>query len=321
VRAWVIESGHLVLREVPLPVPGPGCVRVRVRAVGVNRADLLQVRGAYPAPPDVPADIPGMEFAGEVDELGEGVEWPPAGDWVMGIVGGGAYAEHLVVPAEHVVPVPRGTAFAQAAALPEAFVTAHDALERLGVTAGEWVLVHAVGSGVGLAALQLVKLRGARCIGTSRTRGKLERSAAFGLDAGVNTEEEPLVAAVRAVSGEGAHAAVDLVGGALFPRTLEALRRCGRLVLVGLTAGRRAEVDLGLVLNRRLRIEGTVLRSRSRAEKAMAVAAFREAVLPALADGRVRPVVDRVLPFDQVPDALGVVERNQNFGKVVIELG
>ena len=319
-RAWVIEAGHLTLREVPRPECGPGCLRVRVRAVGVNRADLLQVGGAYPAPAGAPPDIPGLEFAGEVDELGEGVQWPAAGDWVMGIAGGGAYAEHVVVPAGHVVAMPRGLTLEQSAAVPEAFITAHDALERLAVVAGEWVLVHAVGSGVGLAALQLVKLRGARCVGTSRTAEKLERSAAYGLDAGVNTSAEPLVPAVRAATGEGAHSAVDLVGGRLFPQTLEAMRICGRIVIVGLTAGRRAEVDLGLVLNRRLRIEGTVLRSRSREEKAVAVAAFRDAVVPALGAGRVRPVVHAVLAFADAPAALAMVERNETFGKVVLRL-
>lgn len=319
-KAWVIESGQLTLREVPRPECGPGLVRVRVRAVGVNRADLLQVGGAYPAPGDAPPDIPGLEFAGEVEALGEGVQWPAAGDRVMGIAGGGAYAQYVVVPAGHLAAVPQGMPLEQAAAVPEAFITAHDALERLGVVAGEWVLVHAVGSGVGLAALQLVKLRGARCIGTSRTAEKLERSAAFGMDAGVNTTSEPLAPAVRAASGEGADAAVDLVGGRLFPQTLEAMRARGRIVLVGLTAGRRAEVDLALVLNRRLRIEGTVLRSRSRDEKSQAVAAFRDAVVPALAAGHVRPVVHAVLAFAEAPAALSLVERNENFGKVVLKL-
>ena len=319
-RAWVIESGRLALREVPKPACAPGMVRVRVRAVGVNRADLLQVAGAYPAPEGVPADIPGLEFAGEVEQAGALVRWPASGERVMGIAGGGAYAEEVVVPAGHLTPMVPGMPFEQAAAIPEAFITAHDALERLGVVGGEWVLVHAVGSGVGLATLQLVKLRGARCVGTSRTADKLERAAAFGMDAGVDTTAGPLAPAVRAATGEGAHAAVDLVGGRLLPQTLEAMRECGRVVLVGLSAGRRAELDLGLILNRRLRIEGTVLRSRSSEEKAQAVAAFRDAVAPALVDGRARPVVYRVVAFAEAPAALSLVERNENFGKVVLGL-
>ena len=319
VRAYVVtDGGALVVREVPLPVPAAGEARVRVHAFGVNRADLLQRRGLYPAPPGAPADILGLEFAGEVDAAA-GPGWA-VGDRVMGITAGGAYAEYVVVPAGHLMPMPAAYSFADAAAVPEAFVTAYDALERVALGAGEWVLVHAVGSGVGTAALQLARARGARCVGTSRSPAKLERARALGLDAGVNTAAGPFGDEVRRVTGGGAHAAVDLIGGSLFPRTLEALRPGGRLVLVGLTAGRTAEVDLGLVLRHRLRVEGTVLRSRPAAEKDELVARFARAVLPLLEAGTVRPVVERAWSFGELESAHAMMAADANFGKLVVEV-
>jgi putative PIG3 family NAD(P)H quinone oxidoreductase len=304
----------------PLPEPGPGEARVRVRAFGVNRADLLQRRGLYPAPPGAPADIPGLEVAGEVESLGPGGgEWA-WGDRVMGITAGGAYAEYVVVSSDHLVPVPAGYSFAEAAAVPEAFVTAYDALERVALAAGEWVLVHAVGSGVGTAVLQLARARGARCAGTSRTPEKLRRARELGLDLALTPEGNTVATEVRGATGDGVHAVVDLVGGPLFSRTLELLRPRGRLVLVGLMAGRTAELDLGLVLRHRLRIEGTVLRSRSREEKADLTARFRRAVLPLLEARVVVPVVDRRFAFEQVEAAHAAMAADQNFGKLVVEI-
>jgi NADPH:quinone reductase-like Zn-dependent oxidoreductase len=358
----VTGAGALELRDVPPPEPGPGEVRVRVRAFGVNRADLLQRRGLYPAPPGAPADILGLEFAGEVDAVGEaerrnggtadrrsdgpGPAAPPkrsseplrelrsavppfrrsaapgwvAGDSVMGITAGGSYAEYVVVPAGHLLPIPAGLSFTDAAATPEVFVTAYDALERVGLAADEWVLIHAVGSGVGTAVLQLAQARGARCVGTSRTREKLHRAMEMGLDVGVDSTADGWVTDVRRATDGGAHAAVDLIGGPLFPRTLEALRPRGRLVLVGLTAGRTAQVDLGLVLRQRLRLEGTVLRSRTADEKSELMSRFRAAVLPLLEARSVRPVVDRVFPFTDVEGAHTVMAADRNFGKLVVEV-
>lgn len=311
----VLEVG-----EVPTPEPGPGQVRVRVRAFGINRADLLQRRGLYPPPSDAPRNIPGLEYAGEIDVLGAGVRDQVVGDRVMGIVGGGAYAEYVTTPAAHVLPVPEGLSFQEAAAIPEAFLTAHDALEQLGVAAGEWVMIHAVGSGVGTAALQLVLARRARCIGTSRTPAKLERAAALGMDVGVNTVTEDLVAKAREITGRGVQAVLDLVGGPRLGATLEALAPRGRLILVGLTAGARAEVDLRLILGNRLRIIGTVLRSRSTDEKTMLVRSFREAVLPLFPSRRVHAILDRVYDFREIRSAHQYVESNANFGKVVVRL-
>jgi NADPH2:quinone reductase len=323
-RAIVVSrpGGPEVLtpRDVPRPEPGLGDVRVRVRAFGVNRADLLQRRGVYPAPADAPQEIPGLEFAGEVDALGADVTAPPVGTRVMAIVGGGAYAEHLTVPAEHLLEIPAALSFTEAAAVPEVFVTAFDALERLDVRADEWVLVHAVGSGVGTAAVQLIRARGSRSIGTSRSPWKLTRARELGLDGGVDTTTEDLVTAVHRFTPSGADAAIDLIGGPLFPATLAALRPRGRLILVGLTAGRQVEVDLGVILRNRLHVEGTVLRARAREEKTRLAAAFRAAVLPLLSAGTVRPVVDRVFPLTEVAEAHAYMESDANLGKIVVEI-
>ena len=311
----------LELRDLPPPEPAAGEIRVRVHAFGINRADLLQRRGLYPPPAGVPRDIPGLEYAGVVDSLGPGVEKPAAGESVMGIVAGGAYAELVVTPAAHALPIPKRMSFEEAAAIPEAFLTAHDALEQAGVVAGEWVLIHAIGSGVGTAALQLTRARGARAIGTSRTPAKLERATALGLDAAIDVSAEPLVPAVRrSTGGSGANAALDLVGGPDFGATLESLALRGRVVLIGLTAGSRADVDLGIVLRQRLRIIGTVLRSRGLEEKTALARTFRRKVLPLFSAGRVRPVIDRVEPLERIREAHAYVESNANFGKVIVRL-
>jgi putative PIG3 family NAD(P)H quinone oxidoreductase len=300
--------------------PGQGQIRVHVRAFGLNRAELLQRRGLYPAPPGCTPDIPGLEHAGEVDAVGPGVEGVAVGDRVMGIVCGGSYAEYLITPAAHVMPIPAGLSFDEAAAIPEAFITAYDALERVRLKAGEWVLVHAAGSGVGTAAVQLAKAWNARCIGTSRTPAKLERVAELGMDIGIDSVNEDFVHAVRQATEDGVDAVVDLIGGASFPQTLEAMAPCGRLILVGLTAGRRADLDLAVITRRRLRIEGTVLRSRSEEEKTALTQSFTDAVLPLFADGRVQPVVDRVFAFGEIRAAHEYLESNQSFGNVVVRL-
>ena len=323
-RAVVLEEtgGPEVVRikNAPVPNPGPDDIRVRIGAFGVNRADLLQRRGLYPAPPGSPADIPGLEYAGAVEAVGANVEGLSVDDRVMGIVGGGSYAEFLIAPADHAITIPNVYSIVEAAAIPEVFITAHDALERIAVTDDEWVLVHAVGSGVGTAALQLIKARHARCIGTSRTASKLERAKELGLDEAIDSTADELVPTVRRITGDGANAAVDLVGGVMFPATLEALALRGRLVLVGITAGPKAEVNLAVLLRRRLRIEGTVLRSRSTEEKSHITASFREQVLPLLADKRVEPVIDRIFPFSEVAAAHSHMESNSGFGKIVVEI-
>jgi putative PIG3 family NAD(P)H quinone oxidoreductase len=310
----------LGIRERPDPVPARGEVCVRVRAFGINHADLLQRRGLYPAPSDCPQDIPGLEYAGEIAACGGNSHGVAVGDRVMGIVGGGAYAEYVLSPASHIIPIPPGWSYTDAAAVPEAFITAHDALERARVSRGTWVLVRAVGSGVGTAAVQLIRARQALSIGTSRTSAKLAQASALGMEVGIDTRKEDLVAAVRTNVSDGVPAAVDLIGGPEFTQTLDAMALRGRVVLVGLTAGSRAEVDLALILRKRLTVEGTVLRSRSTAEKTTVVQAFRNVVVPLFTAQRVRPVVDRVFPFEQTPESHAYLETTANFGKVVVEV-
>jgi NADPH:quinone reductase len=314
----------LELREVAAPEPGPGQARVRIRASAVNRADLLQRLGAYPAPPDAPADIPGLEIAGEVDAVGAGTRDVAVGDRVFGIVSGGAYAEAVVVHARTLAPIPGNLDFTEAAAIPEAFVTAYDAMVlQAGLSAGETVLVHAVGSGVGTAAVQIARAIGARAVGTARTEEKLDRAKALGMDHGIVPDKAgagPAFAEkVRAVTrGRGADVVLELVGGAYVPESLASLAERGRLVLVGLMAGTRADVDLGVVLRRRLRIFGTVLRARPLEEKIAAGQVLATHLSPLVARGALRPVIDRVMPLAEAAEAHAYLASNDTFGKVVL---
>ncbi|MDB4950720.1 MAG: putative quinone oxidoreductase, family [Gemmatimonadetes bacterium] len=310
----------LSLEDRPVPDPGPGEIRVRVHASALNRADLLQRRGAYPAPPGVAADVPGLEYAGEVDAVGEGAGLWAVGNRVMGIVGGGGHAEYLVVHEREAIRIPQNLSIEEAAAIPEAFLTAYDALfPQLDVTMGERVLVHAVGSGVGTAAAQLLRAAGAMVIGTSRTAAKLERAAELGVEVGIDTSREDLAEVVnQATYGSGVHAVLDLVGGKLMEASLRVLAMRGRLIVVGTTAGSKAEIDLGLVLRRRIHIIGTVLRTRPLEEKIALARDFSKTVLPLLSSGRVKPVVDSSFHFTDVAEAHRRMESNGTFGKIVL---
>ncbi|HEV2734375.1 MAG TPA: NAD(P)H-quinone oxidoreductase [Longimicrobiaceae bacterium] len=311
----------LQLAERPLPEPGPGEIRVRVHASALNRADLLQRRGLYPAPPGAPQDVPGLEYAGEVDAVGEGAGLWAVGNRVMGIVGGGGYAEYVVVHEREAIRIPQGLSYEEGAAIPEAFLTAYDALfTRLELLMGERVLIHAVGSGVGTAALQLAHAAGAVTIGTSRSPDKLRRAAELGLDVGIDTGREELAATLEsATSGGGVHAVVDLVGGKLLEESLRGLAQGGRVVVVGTVAGSKVELDLGLLLRRRIRIVGTVLRTRPLEEKIALAREFSSTVLPLLSSGKIRPVIDRVIPFADIADGHRRMEENDTFGKIVLK--
>jgi NADPH2:quinone reductase len=309
----------LELREVQAPEPARGEVRVRVRATAVNRADLMQRMGTYPAPPDAPADIPGLEFAGEIDLLGTAVGDLQVGDRVFGLCGGGAYAEQIVVHARTVVKTPEGMSFTDAAAVPEAFITAWDALvTQAGLGAGETVLISAVGSGVGTAATQIARAIGARSVGTARTADKLERARALGLDEGILVQAGKFAPAVMAATGGGADVILELVGGPYLAEDMLCVAPRGRILLVGLLAGARVDLDLRIVLHRRVRITGTVLRARPLEEKIAATRDFSRHVVPLLARGVLRPVVDRVLPLAAAAEAHAHVATNSGFGRVVL---
>jgi NADPH2:quinone reductase len=311
----------LAVVERPSPEPSRGEVRVRVRATAVNRADLLQRMGMYPAPAGEPPDIPGLELAGEVAALGAGVERLAIGDRVFGLVGGGAYAEEVVVHERALAKIPAGLDFVHAAAVPEAFVTAHDAMvTQAGLRSGEAVLVHAVGSGVGTAAAQLGHALGAFVIGTARTADKLERAKALGVDAGIVVEGGRFADAVRAATGgNGAAVVVELVGGGYLDEDIRACERRGRIVLIGLLAGMRAELDLATLMHKRVAILGTQLRARPE-EKIAAMRAFEVQVVPLLARGKLAAVVDKVMPLDGAGEAHRYVASNAGFGKVVLTL-
>ncbi len=309
----------LRLESVADPVPGDGEVLVDVSTSGVNRADLLQRRGAYPAPPGAPQDIPGLEFAGTVAGVGPGVARWAEGDAVMGIVAGGGYAERVVVHESVAVSVPDSLDLATAGAVPEVFMTAFDAVFlQADLKAGETLLIHAVGSGVGTAAVQLARRAGARTIGTSRTGAKLEEARALGLEAGIVGDESWADRVLDQTDGRGADVILDLVGGPYLAGNQKVLAPRGRHVVVGVPGGARAEVDLRELMARRGRIMGTVLRARPLAEKAELARRFTEDVVPGLAEGSLRPVIDRILPAAQAPEAHRAMERNENFGKILL---
>lgn len=301
------------------PVPGPEEVLVRVGCSGVNRADLLQRQGRYPAPPGWPEDIPGLEFAGVVEAVGEGCRVRSVGDRVMGIVGGGGYAELLTTHERATVAIPERLSNEAAGAVPEVFMTAFDAVFlQCGLEEGETLLVHAVGSGVGTAAVQLGHALGAFVIGTARTADKLERARSLGLDAGVVPEAGRFADAVRKIAEPAV--VLELVGGGYLAEDLRCLRPLGRIVVVGLLAGARQEVDLGLLMTRRARILGTVLRSRPLEEKLAAMRAFEDRVVPLLARGLLAPVIDAVMPLDDAARAHERMASNAGFGKIVLRV-
>jgi NADPH:quinone reductase len=320
-RAMVIrEHGGpdvLELRELPLPEPAADQVRVRVHATALNRADMLQRRGGYPVPFGSPEDVLGLEFAGEVDAVGPLVERLQPGDRVFGIVGGAAYAEFLLTTERMCVAIPENLDLIEAAAIPEVFMTAHDALRQAGFVAGERVLIHAAGSGVGTAAVQLVRAMGGTSIGTARTAEKLESARALGLDHAVVADgwRERLTAEIGAVD-----VILDFVGSPYLDDNLRALATEGRLVLIGLMGGAKAEIDLSLIQRKRLHVIGTVLRSRPLEQKISVTQAFAREVVPLLRRGAVRPVIDRVFDLEQAAEAHRYMELNANVGKIVLRV-
>jgi len=310
----------LELREVAEPRPGPPDLLVRVRAASLNRADLLQRRGLYPAPPGSPAEIPGLEFAGEVEACGEEVSGFIPGDRVMGILGGGGQADKVAQNQGVCMRVPSALNWEQAAAVPEVFLTAYDALHVRGrLAAGESVLIQAAASGVGTAAFQLAAAAGASAIGLSRTEDKRRRLEQAGLGP-VFDPADPSVAdhVLRATGGRGVDVVLDLVGAAGWPLHARVLREGGRVVIIGLLSGPRCQIDLGVLMRKRATLVGSVLRARSTEEKAALTREFSARILPLFARGVLRPWVDRCFPLDRVREAHSLMERNENLGKIVL---
>jgi len=313
----VLALGELEVRD-----PGFGEVRVDVAAAGVNRADTLQRRGVYPAPRGVPADVPGLEYSGIVAALGEGVEQVRVGDRVMGIVAGGAMATQIVVNARETIPVPRELSLAEAAALPEVFLTAYDAIVlQAGMVSGDVLLVHAIGSGVGTAALQLARALGARALGTSRTADKLSRCAQLGLaptDALLVSDGKFADRVQGVTSGRGCDIVLEGVGASYLDEDVRALALGGRIVVIGLLTGANGALPLGLLLQKRARVIGSVLRTRPLDEKIALAQIFARRLIPLFDSGALRPVIDAVMPMSDVTEAHRRMELNETFGKLVL---
>ncbi|MEM7609300.1 MAG: NAD(P)H-quinone oxidoreductase, partial [Myxococcota bacterium] len=290
----VLQIGEVELRE-----PGPHEVRVRVAAAGLNRADCLQRMGVYPAPPGALQDVPGLELAGTIEAVGEAVREREIGERVMAITAGGAMAEYALLHARECLAVPDGLSLEDAAALPEAFITAFDALEQASFRAGETALIHAVGSGVGTAAVQLVRHLGGRSIGTSRTETKLERARELGLDEAIHVTDKTFAKAVRSLGG--ADVILDFIGAAYLEENVKAVNLRGRIVHIGLLGGASGTLNLGRLLQKRVTLIGTVLRSRPIEEKIALIQRFARLV-PAFGDA-LKPVVADVLPMAEIARA------------------
>ncbi|MBC8279875.1 MAG: NAD(P)H-quinone oxidoreductase [Chloroflexi bacterium] len=325
-RAAVItEPGGpdvLKVMEVDDPVPGPEDILVDVKASALNRADMIQRQGGYPAPFGSPSDIPGLEFAGVVLQVGERVEGMKEGDRVFGLLGGGGYANRTVTHHRMAIKMPADWDFVQAAATPEVYYTAYDALFNRGnLQMGESVLVHAAGSGVGTAAVQLAHQAGAFVFGTAGSAEKLAGAADLGMNVGINYHEQDFSEVIKEVtSGAGVDVVIDFIGEPYWDKNIASMAVLGRLVEVGLMGGSKVDVDLRPLMAKRLQVCGTGLRGRSLEEKLSVTAQFKRHVLPHLASGRMKPVVDRTFPLEEVAEAHKYMETNANFGKIVLTI-
>ncbi|MGN6331013.1 MAG: NAD(P)H-quinone oxidoreductase [Motilibacteraceae bacterium] len=312
----------LTWAEVPDPRPGAGEVLVDVVASAVNRADLMQRQGHYPPPPGA-APYPGLECAGRISAVGEGVQGWSVGDEVCALLAGGGYAEQVVVPAGQLLPVPAGVPLERAAALPEVACTVWSNVFMVaGLRPGETFLVHGGASGIGTMAIQLAKAVGATVLCTAGTAAKLEFCRELGADVAINYRESDFLEEARAATGgKGVDVILDNMGAKYLGRNVEALAVNGRLVVIGLQGGRKAELDLGMLLAKRAAVLATSLRARPLEEKAAIVAAVREHVWPLLAAGDVRPVVDRSYPMSEAAQAHRYIDSGEHIGKVLLTVG
>ena len=313
----------LRLVDEPMPHPRPHDLLVRVHAAGVNRADILQRQGVYGDRPDYGDSLlPGLEIAGEVIEAGPDVEGFHAGDRVMAIVGGGGYAEYARVDSRMAMSIPERLSYVQAAAIPEVFVTAHEAVFHLGhLQEGDWALIHAAAGGVGSAAIQLVKAAGAHSIFTATGEQRIARVAAIGGTVGVDYKTlDFLDTVLEATRGRGVEVVIDFIGAPYLERNLKALAEGGRLVQVGALGGTKATLPIDLVIHRYLHIVGTVMKSRSFEEKVAMTRRFRDRWLAAFTTGTLHPLVDRVFPLAEAAEAHRCMEAGGNFGKIILEM-
>lgn len=311
----------LTLADVPDPLAGPGEVLIEVAATAVNRADLLQRQGFYHPPPGA-SPYPGLECSGTISALGEGVAGWSVGDEVCALLSGGGYAEQVAVPVGQLLPVPRGVSLVEAAALPEVACTVWSNVFQLAaLQPGEVLLVHGGTSGIGTHAIQLAKRFGARVLCTVGSAEKAARAEQLGAEKAILYKEVDFVEQVRALTdGRGADVVLDNMGAAYLSRNVDVLATGGRLVVIGLQGGAKAELDLGALLVKRAAVHATSLRSRPAGQKAAIVAAVLAGVWPAVEAGEVRPVVDRVLPLDQVADAHRLLEQSSHIGKVLLQV-
>lgn len=319
-KAITIAADHaLCWQEVPDPTCGPGEVLVDIHATAVNRADLLQRAGHYPPPPGASPYL-GLEMAGVVVSTGAAVtQWRP-GDRVLGLLSGGGYAERVAVPATHLLPLPGDRDFTWGAAICEVFLTAFvNLFGEAGLRAGETVLIHGGGSGVGTAAVQLCRQAAAKAIVTAGTDAKVARCLALGAEFGVNYKERDFAEAILAHT-DGVDVILDIAGASYLERNMRLLKSGGRLVVIAVLTGTEAQIDLLELQRKRLRLIGSVLRSRSDAEKTAIVAAFKERFWPLLIDGRMQPVIEDVLPIERAAQAQDILRQNRNIGKVVLQV-
>jgi NADPH2:quinone reductase len=310
------SAGSLVLSKRPDPVAGPGQIRIRVRAAGVNRPDILQRMGLYPAPAGA-SDILGLEVAGEVDQLGDGVTRWSVGDRVCALLGGGGYAGFAVVDARHALPLPGDMDFIQAAALPETVCTVFaNVFESGGLKPGETLLVHGGTSGIGVTAIQMARAAGARVIATSRGADKAAAARALGADLSLDATTDDMAAAIRAYGG--ADVALDMVGAAYAALNQAALNPFGRWVVIATQSGSTAEVDLARLMMKRITLTGSTLRSRPADEKARLIASVEATVWPWVTAGAVRPPVEATFPLEQASTAHLRLEAGGHVGKIVL---
>lgn len=295
-------------------------VRVAVKAAGLNRADILQRRGFYPAPPGAPADIPGLEFAGEIESVGSDVRDLRAGDKVMGISSGGSMAELILAHERELIPIPRGMSFEDAAAIPEVFLTAFDALFIQGaLRPGMDVLIHAAASGIGTASVQLVKASSGRAFGTLRSESKIEALSGYGFDALIRARDGSFIEEMR-THLSSADLILDTVGAAYLKENIEALSSGGTLVTIGLLGGARGDLNLGQLLAKRASVRGSVLRSRPLEEKALLTQRFIRECLPLFERGVLRASVDRIYEMEGIKEAQAEMEANKNVGKLIVRI-